>query len=399
MEKVLSEAGTERYRQIYLRGGRREKSRILDEFCELTKCHRKHAVRVFSKRQAGRPANPEKRGRKSRYDRPEFIRALKKVYNEMDRMCSKLLKAALPEWLPSIEERSGNFPSDVRLDLLRISPATMDRVLHDWKKDQPKKRGGTKPGTIKREEIPIRRGVWEESRPGYLESDTVSHGGYEASGQFVWSLTMTDIATHWTECRAIWHKGARFVVEAVKEIEAALPFNLLGFDCDNGGEFMNRYLIQYFTAEHPRKGLIEFTRSRENKKNDNAHVEQRNWSHARQLFARERLDFLELVELMNDIYSNEFSLLRNHFYPTMKLDSRVLILSRYRRRYGDPLTPYERVLRSPDISEETKQRLQEFHKTLNPLQLKESLDRKLNSFWRLVRKLKSTRDTSQLEVA
>ena len=399
MEKVLSEAGTERYRQRYLRGGRREKSRILDEFCELTKCHRKHTVRVFSKLQSGRPANPEKRGRKSRYDRPEFIRALKKVYNEMDRMCSKLLKVALPEWLPSIEERSGNFPRDVKLDLLRISPATMDRVLHDWKKDQPKKRGGTKPGTIKREEIPIRRGAWEESRPGYLESDTVSHGGSDASGQFVWFLTMTDIATHWTECRAVWHKGARFVVDAVKEIEAALPFNLLGFDCDNGGEFMNRYLIQYFTAEHPRKGLIEFTRSRENKKNDNAHVEQRNWSHARKLFARERLDFLELVELMNDIYSNEFSLLRNHFYPTMKLDSRVQILSRYRRRYGDPLTPYKRVLRSPDISEETKQSLQEFHRTLNPLQLKEGLDRKLNSFWRLVRKLKSTCDTSQLEVA
>ena len=399
MEKVLSATGTERYRQRYLRGGRGEKSRVLDEFCELTKCHRKHAIRLFSKRQAGRPPSPLKRGRKSRYDRPEFIRALKKVYGLTDRMCSKLLKAALPSWLGSIEKRFGAFPIDVRADLLKISPATMDRILHDWKRELPKKRSGTKPGSIKREEIPIRRGIWEESRPGYLESDTVSHGGSDPSGQFVWTLTMTDIATHWTECRAVWHKGARFVVEAVKDIESVLPFQLRGFDCDNGGEFLNRYLIQYFTEEHPRKGLIEFTRSRENKKNDNAHVEQRNWSHSRQLFGRTRLDYIELVELMNDIYKNEFSLLRNHFYPTMKLDSRMLILSRYRRKYGDPITPYERVLRSDDVPYQSKMALKEVHQALDPLELKENLDRKITKFWTLYRKLKAASETLNSEVA
>ena len=156
-------------------------------------------------------------------------------------------------------------------------------------------------------------------------------------------------------------RGAKGVFSAVKEIESALPFELLGFDCDSGGEFINYYLIKYFTEEHPRRQEIQFTRSRENHKNDNAHVEQRNWSHPRQLFFRERIDFLELVDVMNDICRTEFRLLRKHFYPTLKLDHKTMVLSRYRRICGDPKTPYERVMELPVVGSERKERLRLEH--------------------------------------
>jgi len=388
MKQIIEGDCFERFRDRYLRAGRRQKSEMLTHFCELTGCHRKHATRLFGRREAGRPPNPKKRGPKSRYDFPEVIRGLKLLYKATDQMCSVLLKGAIPHWLPAIEAKHGDFEPEVREKLLKISPRTIERLLCQHKIKFPKPKCGTKPGTILRTEVPIRQGIWDEHRPGFMESDTVAHSGQSMRGQFVWSLTMTDIATHWTEIRAVWHKAAQGVVSAVQEIEQAIPFDLLGFDCDNGGEFINNYLIRYFTEDHPRKNIFQFTRSREYEKNDNAHVEQRNWSHPRQLFFRERLDFYDLTELMNDIYRNEFSLLRNHFYPTLKLDRKMMVLSRYRRIYGDPLTPYDRVLASPEVSQERKEKLAAIHTALDPLQLKEGLDAKLRRFWSLLNRLR-----------
>ena len=209
---------------------------------------------------------------------------------------------------------------------------------------------------------------------------------------------MTDIASHWTENRAVWHKGAQGVVREVQDIEKHLPFELQGFDCDNGGEFINRYLKKYFTEDHPRHKTFQFTRSREYKKNDNAHVEQRNWSHPRQLFGRERIDFQELIDVMNDIYRNEFSLLRNHFYPTLKLESKRRLNSRYKRFYGKPQTPYDRVMSAPSVSAAQKQQLEVLHQSLDPVVLKLALDVKLKRFWRLLKALKQNR-MIQTEVA
>jgi hypothetical protein len=389
MKQIIDGECFERFRQRYLRAGKAEKSQMLSHFCELTECHRKHAVRLFRKRESGRPAKPGRRGPKSRYNFPEFIETLKVFYRVTDRMCSSLLKGAIPDWIKAVEKRRGNLSSEVKEKLLTVSARTIERLLCEHKAKFPKPKGGTKPGTIARTEIPVRQGIWEESQPGFMECDTVSHGGTSTEGQFVWSLTMTDIATHWTELRAIWHKAAQGVVEAVKDVESALPFELLGFDCDNGGEFINRYLIKYLTQDHPRKNVIQFTRSRPNKKNDNAHVEQRNWSHPRQVFYRERLDFYELVELMNDIYRNEFSLLRNHFYPTMKLDHKTMVLSRYRRVYGKAVTPYHRVLESDSVSAQQKEKLRLLHETLDPIDLKEKLDAKLKHFWSILKRLRS----------
>ena len=389
MKDRLKSEEIDKFRENYRKSGKKKKGELLEAFCSLKGCHRKHAIRLFSRKIAGRPKKPGKRGAKSKYDFPEFITALKALYHVTDRMCARLLHGAIKDWLPAVEKRKGQLSEDVKAKLLTVSARTIERLLHQHKLKFPKTKCGTKPGTIKREQIPIRQGVWQESRPGFMEADTVAHCGNSLSGFFNWTLTMTDIATHWTECRAVWHKWSKGVVLAVMDVEKSLPFRILGFDCDNGGEFINNHLIKYYTEDHPRKNIIQFTRSREYRKNDNAHVEQRNWSHPRQLFFRERLDFQELTELMNDIYSKEFSLLRNHFYPTLKLDHKIMVLSRYRRIYGDAITPYRRVLNSPDVSEEEKDTLIKIHQSLDPIDLKYNLDSKLKSFWRKLRTLMS----------
>lgn len=197
---------------------------------------------------------------------------------------------------------------------------------------------------------------------------------------------MTDINTQWTECRAVWHKGAKGVVEQVKDIEKSLPFPMLGFDCDNGSEFLNNYLVAHFSEEKYKK--IAFTRSRAYHKNDNAHVEQKNWTHPRQLFGRIRLDEVELVTIMNDLYQNEFGLLRNHFYPNLKLQDKVRVNSRYRRKYLEPQSPYRRVLQHPDISSDTKEKLLQIHTQLDPIDLQMRIERKLQEINRRLKALK-----------
>lgn len=213
----------------YRKASRFRKSQILDELEDLHGIHRKTAIRLMSPKKRGRKSG-NKRGPKSKYDNPEFVRALKTVWKETDYMCSKLLNSAMEEWVPSVEVHYGKFTPEIRKLLLQISPATIDRKL---KPHKGKSQCGTKPGTILKTEIPIQGNTFDYTLPGFMEADTVAHCGNSMSGQFIWSLTMTDICTGWTECRAVWHKAAKGVVEQVKNIEAHLPFKMLGFDCDN----------------------------------------------------------------------------------------------------------------------------------------------------------------------
>ena len=213
----------------------------------------------------------------------------------------------------------GTLPEALRQDLLTISAATLDRRLKPLRVSHPKGLGGTKPGALLKTQIPIRTHHWDETLPGFVEADTVAHCGNSLAGDFVWSLTLTDIVTGWTECRATWNKGATGVLEQIQAIEALLPFPLRGFDCDNGSEFLNHHLVRYF-GNHP--GQPAFTRSRPYRKNDNAHVEQKNWTHARHLFGYDRLDQPELMALMNHVYSDLWCPLQNHFCPSLKLKSK-----------------------------------------------------------------------------
>ena len=234
---------------------------------------------------------------------------------------------------------------------------------------------GTKPGFLLKNKIPIKPDHWDVTKPGFMEADTVAHCGNSMAGNFIWSLTLTDICTAWTEIRAVWNKGHTGIIEAIKTIENMLPFVILGFDCDNGSEFLNWALIKYFTED--RKQTVQFTRSRPYRKNDNAHVEQKNWTHVRNLLGYDRFDNHAALELINNLYSNEWSLYQNHFIPTLKLLEKEKINSKYRRKYEIPKTPYQRIQESPFIKPEVNEKLKKVHDSLNPFLLKKSIEKKL----------------------
>jgi hypothetical protein len=204
-------------------------------------------------------------------------------------------------------------------------------------------RCGTRPGTLLRSQIPVRTQHWDVSVPGYIEADTVAHCGQSMAGEFCWTVTATDVRTQWTESRAVWNRSQAQVLARIAEIEAALPFPILGFDTDNGGEFINWHLFSYF---HKRPRPVHFTRSRAYRKNDNARVEQKNWTHVRQLIGYGRLEGEQVAELLNAFYAREWSLFRNFFCPVMKHLRTEVQGSRKRRIYDQPATPFERLRQS-----------------------------------------------------
>jgi len=286
-------------------------------------------------------------------------------------------------WLPFYETRYKALSGETQQLLLTVSAATIDRLLKPIRVAHGRRGlSGTRPGSLLKNHIPIRTDFWDVSQPGFMEADTVAHCGNSLAGNFVWSLTMTDILTTWTEIRATWNKGAQGVIAQIQDIEIRLPFPLLGFDCDNGSEFLNYHLVRYFT-DHP--SIQSFTRSRPYRKNDNAHVEQKNWSHVRQLFGYDRLEDQQLVELMNDLYANEWSQYQNHFCPSMKLVEKHRVNSKYIKKYSMPTTPYHRVMASDDISQETKKTLKAVHDRLNPFILKQVIEKKLRVIFQPVK--------------
>ena len=368
-------------RARYRRASKKAKAAILDEFCAVCGYHRKYAIRLLNQRR--RTQRRRRPGRKPIYPSAEFLYALKRLWFACDQMCSKKLKAAIPLWLPFYETTYEPLTTETQDKLLSISAATIDRLLSPVRfKHGRKGLSGTKPGSLLKNQIPIRTHHWDVSQPGFMEADTVAHCGNSLAGDFVWSLTMTDIHTTWTENRVTWSKGAQGVLAQIQDIEAKLPFTLQGFDCDNGSEFLNHHLVRYFT-EHPR--VVSFTRSRPYKKNDNAHVEQKNWSHVRQLFGYDRFDNPRLLPLMNDLYTNEWSLYQNHFCPSMKLLEKQRINSKYRKKYDAPQTPYQRVMASAQVADEIKERLKTVHQSLNPFILKQNIERKLRVIFQYVK--------------
>jgi hypothetical protein len=368
-------------RTRYWRAGKKAKVTILDEFCAVCSYHRKYAIRLLNER--GKPRVKQRPGRKSVYASTELLTALKRIWFASDQMCSKKLKAAIPLWLPFYETVYKALTVETQNQLLSVSPATIDRLLKPVRAAHGRRGlGGTKPGSLLKNQIPIRTHFWDVSQPGFMEADTVAHCGNSLAGDFVWSLTMTDILTTWTENRAIWNKGAQGVLAQIKDVEARLPFGLKGFDCDNGSEFLNHHLLTYL-SEHP--SVPAFTRSRPYRKNDNAHVEQKNWSHVRQLFGYDRFEDRGLVDLMNDLYANEWSLYQNHFCPSMKLREKRRINSKYYKKYDAPQTPYLRVLAAAQVAEETKERLKTTHQSLNPFILKRTIEKKLKVIFQYVK--------------
>ena len=356
----------------YRSATRKRKSQILNEFCLVCSYHRKHALRLLGSHKRFLKPKPRKRGRPSRYNKPSVLGPLKKIWLQANLPCSSRLKAVLPIWLPFYPEP---LSKEVRGALLSISEASIDRALKAVRiKCGKRGRSTTKPGTLLKKHIPIKTKQWDETRPGFIEADTVAHCGTSLAGEFAYTVDTVDIATGWTEQRAVLGKGEAGVLEQLKDIEASYPFPLLGFDSDNGGEFINYHAFRYFTE---RQRPVAFTRSREYESNDNAHVEQKNWTHVRQLLGYDRLDDPRVVGLMNELYRSEWRLYLNFFLPSVKLLSKERVGSKTLKKHDKPKTPYQRALESPHVSNQTKTLLKEQFKILNPFHLKKETEKKL----------------------
>jgi hypothetical protein len=363
----------------YKQATREQKILILNEFCATSGYHRKHAIRLLRKYKRFQKPKPKKPGRAPLYAQPSILKVLKKIWLGANLPCSKRLKAIIPLWLPGYVQSFGNLSPNVSPALLKISPATIDRLLQPTRLHYKKRgRATTKPGTLLRNQIPIKLNQWDESRPGFLEADTVAHCGNTVLGMFAYTLDCTDIATGWTEQRAIWGKGETGILEQIRHIEKSLPFPLLGFDSDNGSEFLNHHLFRHFTK---RKEPIQFTRSRAYHKEDNAHVEQKNWTHVRQWIGYDRLDKPQTVPLLNDLYTQEWRLFHNFFSPSAKLLQKERIGSKTLKHHDSPKTPYQRILESPHISHQVKQTLSKQLESLNPFMLRKIMDEKLKKIF------------------
>jgi hypothetical protein len=365
----------------YKKASRKEKSKILDEFCVTYECHRKHAIRVLRKFKRFARPKPRKKGRRATYNSENIIDPLKRIWLAANLPCSKRLKVIIPLWLPGYAEQFGALPLETIKALRKISPSTIDRLLKPVRARYTKHgRSTTKPGTLLRKQIPIRTNQWNESHPGYLEADTVAHCGDSMAGMFAFTVDLVDIATGWTEQRAVWGKGETGVLEQIRDVEKTLPFTIFGFDCDNGSEFLNYHLVKYFTQRHR---PVTFTRSRAYHKDDNAHIEQKNWTHVRQWIGYDRLDHPGVVDLLNSLYTTEWRLFHNFFCPSVKLISKERKGSKTIKRHDSPRTPYQRIMRSPFIDLSVKEELSNQLASLNPFVLRKGMEIKLKKVFQL----------------
>lgn len=327
------------YRKRYRQADRAGRSKLLDAFCETTGYHRKYAITLFARPDDVAPPGKTARRRGASYG-PAVARALETIWQLASCPWSVRLKAMLPQWLPHARKHIRGLSLETEQALLKISPRQMDRLLAS-KKRSAKRRlyGRTKPGKLLKTQIPIRTDNWDVKRPGYLEIDTVAHCGPSASGQFIHSLNMTDIHTGWTETRAVMGKGETGVTHAIEQVRLHLPFDMLAIDSDNGSEFINHHLVRW-CASHK----VDFTRSRAGKKNDNAYIEQKNWTHVRRILGWERYDDAEQCARMNELYRNELRFMQNLFQPCVKLIEKTRVGSKVRRRYDAAKTPLDRLI-------------------------------------------------------
>jgi hypothetical protein len=359
----------------YRKASKPLRSRILDEFCQICRYNRKYAIRLLNGPAPQKTNTPTSQSRRPTYG-AKVIWALTAIWQAAGYPCSARLKALLPLWLPwAIKHLT--LSTQVQKQLLTISPATIDRRL-GVKKRQLKKRlyGRTKPGTLLKHHIPIKTDSWNVQTPGFTEIDLVSHSGNSASGDFLYSLNVTDIHSTWVETRAVMGKSQIGVLDAMKDIQQALPFKLLGIDSDNGSEFIN-YHLKTFCDQNQ----IQFTRGRPYKKDDNAHIEQKNWTHVRKIFGYERYDSPPALEAMNDLYQNELRILQNLFLPSMKLLEKTRIGSKLKRRYDQPCTPLDRLLHCSQADPLKIHKLKNLRESIDPFALAKSVEQKLEPIY------------------
>lgn len=364
----------------YLKASKKERGRILDEFCELTGYNRSYAAWLLRQDQPARrlgakagkkPQRKAGRGRKPVYG-GEVKAPLVRIWAVLDCPCGKRLTAALPETVKALE-RFGELKvtDEVRDKLLRMSPATADRLLAPERhKFTLKSRHKTRPGSLLKHQVPIRTFAdWDEERAGFCEMDLVGHDGGSTAGEYCLSLDVTDVKSGWTELRAVRNKAQRWTFEALERIRCDMPFPLLGVDSDNGSEFINAYLVEYCKTNE-----ITFTRSRPYRKNDNCFVEQKNYTAVRRYTGYPRYEGDEDLELLNQLYEVLCPYL-NFFQPQARLIEKVRDGSRVTKRYDYPKTPYRRLLADPQVDDLIKRKLKRRYAKLNPAQMMRDINR------------------------
>jgi hypothetical protein len=320
----------------YQRADRVTRSALLDEVTRMCGYHRKYAIGLLNRQGLPGPRPRRVPRRRPTYS-AEAISVLAWIWEQSGYLCATRLKAALPIWLPWVRPRRPVSPT-VERHLLAISPRQIDRRLQARKRTLKRRLyGTTRPGTLLKHLVPLKTDHWDVTQPGYLEIDLVSHSGASGAGDFLHTLDAVDIHTGWVERQAVMGKGQHGILQALTTIAQQLPFALRGLDSDNGSEFINGHLVA-FCAQR----TIQFTRSRPYKKDDNAHVEQKNWTHVRKLVGWDRYDTPEAQRALNALYA-ELRLFQNLFQPSMKLQRKERRGSRLRRRYDQPQTPFERV--------------------------------------------------------
>jgi hypothetical protein len=373
--------------QRYQQATRRERSVILDEVMRVCGYHRKHVIRLLSARTPPWPPVRRVGRRRPTYGEP-VIRLLAEIWQAAGYLCGPRLKAAIPHWLPWLKRRATVTPA-VETQLRRISARQIDRRLGEQKR-RIKRRlyGTTRPGSLLKHQIPIKTEHWDVCMPGYLEIDLVSHSGASAAGEFLHTLDGVDIQTTWVERQAVMGKSRQRVVQALTTIEQQLPFPLRGVDSDNGSEFINDHLLA-FCRQRPAGRVVQFTRSRPYKKDDNAHVEQKNWTHVRKLVGWERYDTEQALAVLNALYA-DLRLFQNLFQPSMKLVRKVRMGSRLIRRYDQPQTPFERVRACPEADPAKVATLQRVLETTDPFALSRRIDRHLEHLWALATRVSRT---------
>lgn len=357
----------------YAQASKAGKTAILNEFCRVCDYTRKHAIALLNG-DTPPPGEPRRSPRPPTYG-PEISNIVRFVWEKGGYPWSVRLRKMLKDWLPHIHAK---FATDKKTEalLLAASKNTLDRLLKPCK-DKIRRRiyGKTKPGSLLKRDIPVRTDFWNINEPGWLEIDLVSHSGPSPFGDFIYTLNATDIYSGWVESRAVIGKAEETVRAALEEILRALPFAAKGVDSDNGSEFINHHLLRYC-----RGSKIEFTRSRPYKKDDNAHIEQKNWTHVRKLIGWDRFDSRRALDAMNGLYGKPLSLWMNLFQPSVKLIKTVRRGSKTKKYYDEPQTPLDRLAA---YDKKLAVELIKARKLISPFDLSDEVSVRLEKIWPL----------------